>query len=235
MNLKYRKIILKISGEVLGQGAETYNFKTIRYIIKQISTVHELGVKIGLVIGGGNILRGKTTREINRIDADFCGMVATIINGMMLRPLLAKNHVKTEIRSALAMPGVIKHANRSEDLKLYESGVVLIFVGGTGNPLFTTDTAAALRAAEMDSDILIKGTKVEGVYSTDPEKNRRARFFPKLKFKEAIDKNLMVMDSTAFNICQEADIPIFVYNLLKYPLSRVVKGDRVGTLVTTGG
>lgn len=230
--MRYQRIILKISGEILGQRAESFNLKSIEYIVRQIISVHKLGVKMGVVVGGGNIIRGKTAQGLDRLDADLCGMVATVINGLTLYSRLGKNNIKADISSAIELPGIVRQTNKFEDLKFYDAGGILIFVGGTGNPLFTTDTAAALRTVEMKADILIKGTKVEGVYSADPVKNKKARFYPSLKFSEAINKNLMVMDITAFDICQSANIPICVYNLMKHPLLRIVKGDKIGTIVS---
>lgn len=227
--LKYKRVILKISGEIFG--AE-FNLKTIDYIIRQIISVHQSGVKLGVVVGGGNIIRGKTARWLDRTDADLCGMIGTIINGLVLYSRLRKNNINASLSGGIEVQGVVRKANKFEDLKFYESGGVLIFVGGTGNPLFTTDTAAAISAVEMAADILIKGTKVKGVYSEDPTKDKDARFYPRLKFDEAIKRNLMVMDMTAFNTCKEANIPICVYNLMKYPLVKIIEGKKIGTIIS---
>jgi uridylate kinase len=229
--VKYRRILLKVSGEILGQNADTLNKRTIEYIVREIISARELGVKIGVVVGGGNIIRGKTARWMDRVDADFCGMLATVINGLALHSKLEGERVPSYLSSGLPVSGVAPGFSRAEDHDHYNSGGVMIFVGGTGNPLFTTDTAAALRAVEMNADLLIKGTRVEGVFSADPEKSRNARLFKKLEFEEAIRKELKVMDSTAFSICRDARIPICVYNLMKYPLKSVVTGKRIGTIV----
>lgn len=232
---KYKRIIFKISGEILGGGKEIFNLESIDYIIKQITAISRLGTKIGVVVGGGNLIRGREARWLDKVDADICGMMATIINGIIIHSQLRKNNIPAKLSSGIEVNGVVKRCNKFEDLKVYESGGILIFVGGTGNPLFTTDTAAALRAVEFGADVLIKATKVEGVYSTDPEKNRKAKFYKRLKFDQAIAKNLGVMDLAAFNICKESNIPICVYNLMKYPLSKIIKGEDIGTLITNRG
>lgn len=234
-HVKYQRVILKISGEILGKGNQLLDPKAIDYITKQIALVHSLGTKLGVVIGGGNIVRGREMRWLNKIDADLCGMIATMINGIVLGSQLRKNKVVNKLGSGIELDGIVRRCNKFEDVAFFNSGGVLIFVGGTGNPLFTTDTAAALRAVELDSDIVIKGTKVEGVYSADPKKNRKATLYRTLQFDEAIEKNLAVMDSTAFTICKEASIPICVYNFMKYPLSSIIRGKDVGTLITNGG
>jgi len=233
--LKYSRLILKISGEILGARKEIFELKSIDYIIKQIAAANRLGAKIGVVVGGGNLIRGREAKWLNKVDADICGMMVTIINGIIIHSRLCENNIPSKLSSGIEVSGVVKRCNKFEDLKVYESGGVLIFVGGTGNPLFTTDTAAALRAVEFGADVLIKATKVEGVYSTDPEKNRKAKLYRKLKFDQAIAKNLGVMDLAAFNICKESNIPICVYNLMKYPLSKIIKGEDIGTLITNRG
>lgn len=231
----YQRIVLKLSGELMGLGTESFNFKVIQYIIRQVRTVGKQGVKVALVVGGGNIIRGKTSHEIDRVDADICGMMATVVNGMVLHSLFKKSGIKSVLRSAIEIPGIAPRANRSEDKDLYGSGVVIIYVAGTGNPLFTTDTSAALRAVELDAEILIKGTKVKGIFSDDPEKNSRAQFYEHVTYGEALEKRLKVMDAAAFAICHETNMPIYVYDFMKHPLSRVVAGAKVGTLVTNGG
>lgn len=231
-NLKYNRILLKISGEILGQKLEVLNQKILTFITNQIVETYKLGVKIGVVIGGGNIIRGKTANWLNQIDADMCGMMATIINGIALQSALRPFVNEVYLRGGFEITGLLKRFNKQEDSMLYNNGGILILVGGTGNPLFTTDTAAAMRAVELSAQILIKGTKVRGIYSCDPEKYKDAKFFPKLKYQEAIDKGLNVMDMTAFRICQESKIPICVYDLTKYPLTRIIFGDNIGTLVS---
>jgi uridylate kinase len=231
----YRRIVLKLSGEIMGLGNESFNFKILQHIVTQISAVRKQGVRVALVVGGGNIIRGRTSQEIDRVDADICGMMATVVNGMVLHSLFKKSEIKSVLRSAIEIPGIAPRANRAEDKDLYESGAVIIYVAGTGNPLFTTDTSAALRAVELDADVLIKGTKVKGIFSDDPKKNAQARFYEHVTYGEAIEKRLKVMDTAAFTICHETNMPICVYDFMKHPLSRVVDGDKVGTLVTNGG
>ncbi len=229
--IKYSRILLKISGEILGQNNEVLTPNILNYIAEQILSVYKLGIKIAVVVGGGNIIRGKEVAWLNPVEADLCGMVATVINGMALCSILKKNIDNVYLRSSFEVTGFVEKFNKIEDRTIYNQGGVIIFVGGTGNPLFTTDTAAALRAVELSSELLIKGTKVEGVYSADPEKYKNVKFFRKVRFPQAIEKNLNVMDITAFRICRDAKIPICVYNLMKYPLKKIILGEDVGTLV----
>jgi uridylate kinase len=233
--LKYKRIILKISGEILGSHTKIFDRKSFDYIAKQIAQVNRLGVKTGVVIGGGNIIRGREADWFDKVDADTCGMMATIINGIIIQSKLQKLKIHSKFSSGIEVGGVVKRCNKFEELDFYNSNVVIIFVGGTGNPLFTTDTAAALRATEFKADILIKATKVRGVYSADPKKHPKAKFYKRLTYRKAIAKNLSVMDMTAFNICKESNIPICVYNLMKYPLHRIIRGEDIGTLVTNRG
>ncbi len=233
--VKYSKIILKISGELCGDKNEIFNQKALQYITKQIAEAHALGVKIGIVVGGGNIIRGRTASWLDKVTADFCGMMATVINGLVIYFALHKKNIKAQLYSAIEIPSISKIYNNFEYPRTCEERGVLIFAGGTGSPFFTTDTAAALRAAEFGADILIKGTKVEGVYSTDPVRDKKAIFYHQLNFDDVIDKRLAVMDLAAFNICRDASIPICVYNFMKYPLSKIITGAEIGTLITNGG
>ncbi|MCX7994516.1 MAG: uridine monophosphate kinase [candidate division WOR-3 bacterium] len=229
--IKYKKILLKISGEILGQNNEVLSSRILDYIAEQVSSVHELGVKVAVVMGGGNIVRGKEVSWLSPIDADLCGMIGTVINGIALYSVLRKKIDKVYLRSSFEISGFVESFHKLEDRMIYDQGGVILLAGGTGNPLFTTDTAAALRAVELSAQILIKGTKVEGVYSADPEKDKDAKFYQRVSFREAIDKNLEVMDITAFKICRDAKIPICVYNLMKHPLKKIVLGEEVGTIV----
>lgn len=231
---KYRRIILKLSGEYFGNKSKTFDKAAIDYIVRQIVAAREAGVKIGIVAGAGNIIRGRDSGWINKIDADMCGMVATVINGTLLYSALNKTGHDVRLSSALAVDGVAQRFNKFDDFEFYNSGGILIFAGGTGNPLFTTDTAAAVRAAEMCADILIKGTKVAGVYSADPHKNKQATFYREVSYDQAIEKNLGIMDMAAFNICREADIPIYVYNFSQHQLSDIIAGKIVGTIISGG-
>jgi len=232
---KFQRLILKISGEMLGQGSEQFHQPAINYVARQIADVHRAGVRIGVVVGGGNIIRGKTSDWLDRVSADLCGMTATVINGIVLQNFLSAIGIKTRLSGGFEIRGLVDYFNPVKDRAFYDEGGVLIFVAGTGNPLFTTDTAAALRAVEMKADLLVKATKVAGVYSADPRKNKRAVFFPELDYETAIRKNLKIMDRAAFSICQEISIPICVYNLTGYRLLDILKGKRIGTLVRKGG
>ncbi len=229
--IKYRRILLKISGETLGQKSEILTAKSLNYITEQIVSVYRLGIKIGVVVGGGNIIRGRDERRFDRIDADYCGMVSTVINGMTMYSYLKNRIEKIFLRSSFEIAGIVPQFNKFEDKILYDNGGVLILVGGTGNPTVSTDTAAAIRAVELSVDVLIKGTNVEGVYSQDPKKNKKATLFEELGYDQVIKENLNVMDITAFKICKDAKIPICVYNLMKYPLIKIVSGKRIGTIV----
>ncbi len=229
--IKYHKILLKISGEIIGQGSKIFVPQILDYISGQIVSVYSLGVKIAVVIGGGNIVRGREVSWLSSIDADLCGMMATVINGMALYSYLKKRIENVYLRSSFEVTGFVECFHKMEDRVIYDQGGIMILVGGTGNPLFTTDSAAALRAVELSTQMLVKGTKVDGVYSADPKKNRKAKLYNRLTYQEAIDKDLKVMDLAAFKICKEAKIPICVYNLMKYPLKKIVLGEPIGTIV----
>ncbi len=230
--LKYHRLILKISGEMLATKGKLFDKSSIEYIVEQIIAANRLGARIGVVIGGGNVIRGREAGWLNKVDADICGMMATVINGIIIHSQLQESSISARLSSGIDISGIVKRSNKFEDFKSYDAGDLLIFLGGTGNPLFTTDTAAALRAAEFRADILIKATNVEGVYSSDPKKNHGATLYKKLTFDEAITENLKIMDLAAFNICRESNIPICVYNLMKYPLKKILEGSDIGTLIT---
>jgi len=231
---KYRRLILKISGEMFGTKRTLFDRKSIDYIVEQIITAKRLGTRIGVVIGGGNIMRGRETHWLNKVDADICGMMATVINGIVIHAQLQKKGITAKLSSGIDISGIVNRSNKFEDIKFYDAGGILIFLGGTGNPVFTTDTAAALRAVEFGADVLIKATNVEGVYSSDPKKNRQAKLYKKLTFDQAIAQNLTIMDLAAFNICKDSHIPICVYALMKHPLRNIIEGSDVGTLITKG-
>lgn len=220
---------------MLGKGAESFHRPVLHYVTSQISGVHRAGAKIGVVVGGGNIIRGKGARWLDRVSADLCGMTATVINGIVLQDYLVAAGLKVRLSGGFEIRGLVNLFHPADDRAFYESGGVLIFVAGTGNPLFTTDTAAALRAVEMRADLLVKGTKVEGVYSADPQRDPHAKLYRALDYETAIKKNLMIMDRAAFGICQETRIPICVYNLAQYRLLDIMRGRKIGTLVHEGG
>lgn len=234
-SLKFNRCIVKISGEMLKGQRSLFDPCALDYISEQIKQVHSMGACIGVVIGGGNILRGRDVQWLNKIDADICGMLATVINGIMLHSKLHAHGIPVRLSSGIPVQGVVERCNPLSERHEYDSGTVIIFVGGTGNPLFTTDTAAALRAVEFKADIVVKATKVDGVYSADPEKTNHTQLYTRLTYDEAINRNLKVMDLAAFNICREANIPIHVYNLVKYPLASILTGSDIGTRVTNGG
>lgn len=231
----YKKVILKLSGELLGGKGRLFDPAAIAYIVDQITATHDTGTKIGVVVGAGNIVRGRDTAWLDPVDADLCGMMGTVINGIVLSSHLQKKGIKTRLVSGMEISSVVQRSNKFNDRDFLDSGGILIFVGGTGNPLFTTDTAAALRAVEYGADIIIKATKVEGVYSADPMTHTQARFYEHLTYDQVIEQRLHVMDMAAYTICRDAHIPICVYNLKKYALRDVIRGGSIGTLITQGG
>jgi uridylate kinase len=236
--LKYRRILLKISGEALaGDQAYGISANVVRFIAEEVREVHQLGVGIGMVIGGGNIFRGveASAQGMDRSSADYMGMLATVINGLALQDALEKLGVDTRVQTAIEMREVAEPFIRRRALRHLEKGRVVIFVGGTGNPYFTTDTAAALRAMEINADVVFKATKVDGVYSADPKKDPTAKKFDELSYIEVLSRRLKVMDSTAISLCMDNGFPIVVFNLQeKGRLRQLVFGERVGTLVRGG-
>jgi uridylate kinase len=236
--LKYRRILLKISGEALA-GDQEYGISAdvVHFIAGEVREVHQLGVQIGMVIGGGNIFRGvvASAEGMDRSSADYMGMLATVMNGLALQDALEKLRVDTRVQTALEMREVAEPFIRRRALRHIEKGRVVIFVGGTGNPYFTTDTAAALRAMEIGADVVFKATKVDGVYTADPKTDPTAQKFEELTYIEVLSRQLKVMDSTAISLCMENRFPIVVFNLQeKGRLRQLVFGERVGTLVRGG-
>ncbi|MCI0747078.1 MAG: UMP kinase [Verrucomicrobia subdivision 3 bacterium] len=235
---KYQRILLKLSGEALGgPNGLGINAEALNDMARQIREVRELGVEVVIVIGGGNIFRGNigSERGIERATADYMGMLATVINALALQDALEKQGIPTRVQSAITMHQVAEAFIRRRAVRHLEKGRVVIFGGGTGNPYFSTDTAAALRANEIGAEVILKATKVDGIYDCDPKKNPAAKRFTQLTYLEALQKQLKVMDSTAFSLCMDNKMPIIVFDLFKpHNLCRVVVGERVGTLVTTG-
>jgi uridylate kinase len=233
--LKYKRVLLKLSGEVLmGDHEAGLDDEMVTHVCEQVAEVKALGVEIGLVVGGGNIFRGLTAAAagMDRVSADFMGMLATIINSLALQDYLERMGHFTRVMSAIEMPKVCEPFIRRRAVRHLEKGRIVIFAGGTGNPYFTTDTAAALRAAEVDADVLIKGTKVEGVYDSDPTNNSRAKLYKDLSYKTVLGKNLRVMDASAASLCRDNNIPIIVFNLYKKGnLKKIVLGEKIGTIV----
>ena len=233
---KYRRVLLKLSGEALagdrGFGIEP---SVVDVLTDEVKAVHEMNVSLGLVIGGGNIVRGALASQkgMDRVQADYMGMLATIINGLAVQDLLERKGVATRVMTAIRMEEVAEPYIRRRALRHMEKGRVVIFAGGTGSPYFSTDTAAALRAIEMGSEVVIKATKVKGVYSADPVQDPSAEFFPSITFKEVVRRELEVMDAPAVSLCRENDLPIIVLNLEdRGAVSAAIRGERVGTLVS---
>jgi uridylate kinase len=234
---KYRRILLKLSGEALGdEGGFGINAKAIHEMARQIREVREMGVEVVIVVGGGNIFRGLQGSEkgIERATGDYMGMLGTVINALALQDALEKQGVPTRVQSAIAMSQVAEPFIRRRAVRHLEKGRVVIFGGGTGNPYFSTDTTAALRGAEIGADVILKATKVDGIYDCDPKKNPAAKRFERITYIDALQKQLKVMDSTAFSLCMDNKMPIIVFNLFEGDnLSRVVRGEKVGTTVSS--
>jgi uridylate kinase len=232
---RYKRILLKISGEVLtGERGYGIDPEVIRGIAQEIKGVKSLGVEVAIVIGGGNIFRGMaaSAKGMDRASADYMGMLATVLNGLALQDALEKLNVDTRVQTAIEMREIAEPYIRRRAIRHLEKNRVVIFAGGTGNPYFTTDTAASLRAAEIGAEVILKGTKVEGVYNADPLLNKRARRFNELTYIEVLKRQLKVMDATAISLCMSYRIPIIVFNLKKRGnIKRVVLGERVGTIV----
>ena len=235
---KYNRILLKLSGESLlghqSNSGEPFNPSVIEQYARDIKSITDLGVQVALVIGGGNIYRGMNEAEsgIERAHGDYMGMLATVINAMAMQAMLEKIGVYTRLQSAINMEQVAEPYIRRKALRHLEKGRVVIFGAGTGNPYFTTDTAGSLRAIEMKADVILKGTRVDGVYNADPEKDPKAKKFDTISFNECINQNLKVMDMTAFTLCMENKLPIIVFNMNKAGnLLKVIEGQNVGTLV----
>jgi uridylate kinase len=232
---KYKRILLKLSGEAL-MGDKSFGFDNdvIAQYAKDIKSIAELGVQVAIVIGGGNIYRGMNEAEtgIERAHGDYMGMLATVINGMAMQAGLEKIGVYTRLQSAIKMEQIAEPYIRRRAIRHVEKGRVVIFGAGTGNPYFTTDTAGSLRAIEINAEVILKGTRVDGIYTADPEKVPTAEKFETITFQECISRNLKVMDMTAFTLCMENQLPIIVFDMNKPGnLMRVVRGEKVGTLV----
>ncbi|MFQ5802484.1 MAG: UMP kinase [Candidatus Methylomirabilales bacterium] len=235
MKVKYKRIVLKVSGEALG-GDLKYGIspEVIRFIAGEIAEVHALGVQLAVVVGGGNIFRGleATAAGMDRATADYMGMLATVLNGLALQDALEKRGIHTRVQSAIEMREVAEPFIRRRAIRHLEKDRVVIFVGGTGNPYFSTDTAASLRAIELGAEVFFKATKVDGVYTADPLKDATAEKFEELSYIEVLSRELKVMDSTAISLCMDNRFPIVVFNLHEQGrLKGLVLGERVGTIV----
>jgi uridylate kinase len=231
----YKRILLKLSGEALmGDDAYGINRATIVRMVREVQEVTQLGVEVAVVIGGGNIFRGVAGGSVgmDRATADYMGMLATVMNAMALADALRQVNLQGRVQSALNIEQVVEPYIRGKAIRYLEEGKVVIFGAGTGNPFFTTDTAAALRGSEIGADIVLKATKVDGVYTADPKKDPTAKRFTTISFDEAIGRNLAVMDATAFALCRDQKLPINVFSIFKAgALKRVVMGEDEGTLV----
>jgi len=235
MALAYPRALLKISGEALGgEKGSGLDFHVVEAFAEEIKAVHALGVHLALVVGGGNIIRGATaSREgLDRVSADYMGMLATVINALALQDVLEKIGVDTRVMTAIRMESLAEPYIRRRAIRHLEKGRLIIFAAGTGNPFFSTDTAGVLRALEIEAQVILKATNVDGVYTGDPRTDASATFIPELTYQEAIVKNYAVMDANAFGLCKANQLPIVVFNINQPgAISRVLRGDRVGTLV----
>ena len=234
--MKYKRILLKLSGEALmGEKQFGIDNKRLMQYAKDIKEISEMNVEIGIVIGGGNIFRGVQAEKggMDRTQGDYMGMLATMINSMALQSALESIGLITRLQSAIEMKQIAEPYIKRKAVRHLEKGRIVIFGAGTGNPFFTTDSAASLRAVEIESDVILKGTRVDGVYDSDPEKNSNALKFDSLTFDQAYDKQLKVMDMTAFTLCKENEIPVVVFDMnIPGNLKKVILGDKIGTLVT---
>lgn len=233
--MKYKRILLKLSGESL-MGNQSYGIspQMLEMYVNEIKQIHQQGVQVAIVIGGGNIYRGLqgSAKGMDRVQGDYMGMLATMINSLALQGELEKQSVSTLLLGGLTIEPIVTAFSRRRAIEALENNKVVIIGGGTGNPFFTTDTASTLRAIEIKADIILKGTRVDGVYTADPEKDPTAKKYQTLSFDEALNKKLKVMDLTAFALCQENKLPIYVFDMNKQGnLQKVVSGEEIGTLV----
>jgi uridylate kinase len=234
--VKYRRVLLKLSGEALsGERGFGIDPPVVDRLTDEVKRVHEMGVSLGLVVGGGNIVRGTiaSSRGMDRVTADYMGMLATVINAMAVQDMLERKGVETRVMTAIRMEELAEPYIRRRALRHLEKRRIVIFAGGTGNPYFSTDTAAVLRAIEMESDVIIKATKVSGIYTADPTQHPDATFLPRVSFHEVVAKELAVMDAPAVSLCKENGLPIIVLNLSEIgAVAAAIRGEPVGTLVS---
>ena len=233
---EHKRILLKFSGEsVAGNDEHGIDPKILDQMADSVKSCRDLGTEIGIVIGGGNLFRGEKLNKagMDRVAGDHMGMLATVMNGIALRDALERAGIKTRVMSAISMSGIVEHYDRRLAIQLLSDGFVVIFTAGTGNPFFTTDTAGCLRAIETQSDLMLKATRVDGVYDSDPEINKDAKLFDELTFDEAITKNLKVMDSTALTLARDHKLPIKVFNVNQPDaLKNIICGKKIGTLIS---
>jgi uridylate kinase len=235
MRRAYARALLKLSGEALaGEKGYGLDFKVVESFADELLTVHAGGIQLSLVVGGGNILRGTTASRqgLDRVSADYMGMLATVINALAVQDILERKGVQTRVMTAIRMESLAEPYIRRRALRHMEKGRLVIFAGGTGNPYFSTDTAAVLRALEIEADVILKGTNVDGVFTADPKKDPAARLIPELTFQDALVNGYEVMDRSAFGLCQTNKLPIIVFNMNQAGnLDRVLRGEPVGTIV----
>ena len=233
---EHKRILLKFSGEsVAGNDEHGIDPKILDQMADSVKSCRDLGTEIGIVIGGGNLFRGEKLNKagMDRVAGDHMGMLATVMNGIALRDALERAGIKTRVMSAISMSGIVEHYDRRLAIQLLSDGFVVIFTAGTGNPFFTTDTAGCLRAIETQSDLMLKATRVDGVYDSDPEVNKDAKLFDELTFDEAITKNLKVMDATALTLARDHKLPIKVFNVNQPDaLKNIICGKKIGTLIS---
>ena len=235
-DLKYKRVLLKLSGEAMA-GDQGFGISppVVDQLMDEVRAVHQTGVSLALVIGGGNIVRGTTASQqgMDRVTADYMGMLATVINAMALQDLLERKGVETRVMTAIRMEALAEPYIRRRAMRHLEKGRIVIYAGGTGNPYFSTDTAAVLRAIEIEADVIIKATKVEGIYSAVPAKDPNAEFLPRLSFMDVMTRELGVMDAAAISLCKENELPIVVLNIQRTgAVAAAIRGEAVGTLVT---
>lgn len=233
--LKFNRVLLKLTGEAVSRnGGYGIDPVVVRDIALEIKEIHEMGIEIAVVIGGGNIFRGSVAANagMERVTADYMGMLATVINGLALQDALEREGVHTRMLTAIEMRQVAEPYVRRRAIRHMEKGRVVIFAGGTGSPYFTTDTTASLRAIEIDADVILKATKVDGVYNADPEKDKNAVKFSDLTYMDVLQKDLKVMDATAISLCRDNNLPIIVFSMRKKGnIKRVLSGEKIGTIV----
>jgi uridylate kinase len=231
----YKRILLKLSGESLaGDSALSIDTHVLDQMTSDLKAVIDLGVEVGIVIGGGNIFRGlsQKAKNMNRVAADHMGMLATVINALALGDAIKRRGMRVSVLSAIEMNKIAEPFSQRKAIQELEAGKIVIFAAGTGNPFFTTDTAAALRGIEIGADVLLKGTRVNGIYSADPEKDLEAKYLPRLSYDEVINKNLRVMDQTAFALCRENNLAVHVFNMeIPGNLLKVIQGAAIGSVV----
>jgi uridylate kinase len=234
----YQRVLLKLSGEMLmGRASYGIDPETVQQIAQEIARVRELGVQVAIVVGGGNIFRGvaASSQGMDRATADYMGMLATVMNALALQDALEKRGVQTRVQTAIDMHAVAEPYIRRRAIRHLEKGRVVLLAAGSGDPYFTTDTTAALRALELGADVLLKATKVDGIYTADPQTHPHARKYDRLDYATALERDLRVMDSTAFALCKDNALPIIVFNLQHGNIEQIVRGVPLGTIVTAGG